>query len=226
MGDNKTPHLAKEYDTKIAKTIPFYNLFHDETLSLIEVVKPNPGVWLDTGCGTGTLVSKAVKCFKNTRFILADPSEAILNIAKEKLSGDEKLKIEYLLTGTQDINYSQGSFDVITAIQAHHYLDFDTRKKATVNCFMMLKEGGIYITFENIKPKTETGIRIGLEQWQQFQLGQGKSMEEVEGHIKRFGVEYFPIPIDRHVSLLQDVGFSTVEILWVSRMQAGFYAIK
>ena len=169
---------------------------------------------------------KAVKCFENTRFVLADPSEAMLCIAKEKFSGCDKLKVEYLLAGTHDINCLQGSFDVITAIQAHHYLDTETRKKATVNCFRMLKDDGIYITFEISRPNTEKAIQIGLKQWQQFQLKQGKSIEDVKGHIKRFGVEYFPISIERHISLLHEVGFSTVEILWTSRMQAGFYAIK
>ena len=53
-----------------------------------------------------------------------------------------------------------------------------------------------------------------------------KTVKEVDAHIQRFGVEYFPITISEHLRLLKECGFSTVEILWVSYMQAGFYAIK
>jgi len=226
MNDNKTPHFANEYDNKIRKTIPQYNFFHDETIDLIKTVHPSPSRWLDTGCGTGKLTEKAIESFGNTSFILADPSEAMLNIAKEKKSKNEKLEIQYLCACTQDIDCIKESFDVITAIQSHHYLDFDTRKKATVNCFRLLKQDGIYVTFENIRPNTEKGTQIGLERWKRFQLRQGKSEEEVNKHIDRFGIEYYPISIDSHINILHDVGFSIVEALWVSNMQAGFYAIK
>jgi tRNA (cmo5U34)-methyltransferase len=226
MGDNTTPHIAKDYDTKIEKTIPFYSSFHNETLELIEVINSNPNTWLDTGCGTGMLVSRAVTCFKNTYFVLADPSEAMINIAKEKFSEERNLNLEYLLAGTQDIDYPQESFEVITAIQSHHYLDFDTRVKATANSFRMLRNGGIYITFENVKPNTEKAIGISLQRWKQYQQRQGKSLDEVAAHIKRFGVEYFPLTISEHIALLNNSGFSTVEIFWFSNMQAGFDAIK
>jgi len=226
MNDNKTAHLAHEYDNKIEKTIPQYKFFHDETIDLIKTLHPSPSTWLDTGCGTGSLIDKAVQFFGNTSFILADPSEAMLSIAREKFSKTENLKTQYLCVGTQDIDYPKESFDVITAIQSHHYLDFDTRKIATANSFRLLKQGGIYVTFENIRPNTEKGTQIGLERWKRFQLRQGKSEEEANKHIERFGMEYYPITIDSHISILHDVGFCTVEVLWVSNMQAGFYGVK
>jgi len=48
----------------------------------------------------------------------------------------------------------------------------------------------------------------------------------VENHLKRFNVEYFPINIEEHLSLLRKSGFSVVEMFWYSYMQAGFYCIK
>jgi tRNA (cmo5U34)-methyltransferase len=226
MSDNSTPHLAQIYDAKIEKTIPYYQNFHAETLDLIKSVNPEPMTWLDTGCGTGILIEKAVSSFHHTRFVLADPAEAMLTIAKTKLSTYPPSMMEYIQAGTQEIKYPDHSFDVITAIQSHHYLDEAGRKQATVNCFRMLNAGGVYVTFENIQPDTDKGIQVGLYRWKEFQLHQGKTVNEVDAHIQRFGVEYFPITISEHLHLLKDCGFSTVEILWVSYMQAGFYAIK
>lgn len=226
VADNNTAYFAHEYDSNIEKTIPQYNFFHGETIDLIKTVNPAPATWLDTGCGTGILAGKAIKSFEDTGFVLADPSEAMLNIAREKLAKYESSKIKYLWSGTQNINYADESFDVVTAIQSHHYLDFDSRKIATANCFRLLKAGGIYVTFENIKPFTGQGTAIGLQRWKGFQLRQGKSEAEVNNHIARFGVEYLPISIIAHIDLLHEAGFPVAEVLWASTMQAGFYAIK
>lgn len=226
MQDNKTSHAANDYDAQINKTIPNYHFFHEETLEIVKVTHPRPVSWLDTGCGTGTLVEKAAVFFADTQFVLADPSEQMLAIAKEKLAPQEKLKVQYLLTGTQDIAWPEESFEVITAIQSHHYLDAAARKKATQNCLRLLKPGGIYITFENISAHTDRGIQIGLERWKQFQMKNGKNEAKADEHIARFGKEYFPISLAQHMALLQEAGFGVVEVLWASIMQAGFYAIK
>ena len=90
----------------------------------------------------------------------------------------------------------------------------------------MLKRGGIYITFENIRPNSEKGTQIGLERWKRFQLAHGKSEESVKKHLARFNTEFFPITLKEHLQLLLETGFGVYEILWVSYMQAGFYAIK
>ena len=36
----------------------------------------------------------------------------------------------------------------------------------------------------------------------------------------------FPITIEQHLEMLKNAGFKSVNILWVSYMQAGFWAIK
>jgi len=61
---------------------------------------------------------------------------------------------------------------------------------------------------------------------QRFQMERGKSAGATASHIKRFGVEYFPVTVEEHISLLRETGFKIVELLWFSYLQAGFYAIK
>lgn len=227
MNDNKTAHMAKEYDGKVRITIPNYEFFHSETIDLVKTVIPEPEKWLDTGCGTGTFVLSAIKVFNNTKFVLADPSVEMLTITKEKLSQAGRLKSEVMQpVSSGEIDFQDEYFDVITAIQSHHYLDIKGRRAATANCFRMLKTGGIYITFENIKPLSEAGIKIGLERWKQLQISRGKTEIEAENHTRRFEVEYYPITVTEHIELLKEAGFSTVELLWFSYMQAGFYAVK
>ncbi|MFZ3131270.1 MAG: hypothetical protein WA125_09275 [Desulfosporosinus sp.] len=90
----------------------------------------------------------------------------------------------------------------------------------------MLKKGGVFITFENIRPNSERGVQIGLERWKRFQLVHGKSEESVKSHLERFNTKFFPITLEEHLNLLHETGFKVFEVFWVSFMQAGFYAIK
>ncbi len=227
--DNTTPYKASEYDENIRKTIPFYDAFSQQTIALVEAVIPNPEVWVDTGCGTGALVEKAHLEFPDTRYILADPSEKMLLETKKRLFHHLPKQNITLLEPVD----SQGlpgrikeKTDVVTAIQCHHYLQKDQRKEAVRACHEILKEGGLFITFENIRPETPEGIKIALDQWREFQLGQGREKDAVEAQLQRFDREYFPITVQEHLQLLRETGFRTAELFWYSCMQAGFYGIK
>ncbi|MGD0953260.1 MAG: class I SAM-dependent methyltransferase [Methanotrichaceae archaeon] len=214
------------YDKEIHSILPYYDSFHQETINLIESVNSKPAIWLDTGCGTGTLVETASKHFPDTKFVLADPSAEMLEVARKKLSGSDK--VTFLKpNSTQDLSIEIiGRADVITAIQSHHYLSKEDRIKVTKVCYDILNEGGIYVTFENIRPLTKLGTKIGKRNWKIFQLWKGRDLETVENHLKRFDSMFFPITVEDHLSLLRVTGFKAVELLWYSCMQAGFYGVK
>ena len=220
--DNKTSQSAALYDANVEKTIPRYSQFHLETLDLVGAVMPEPSLWLDTGCGTGNLAAKAAERFAGVKFILSDPSAAMLDIAREKLQG---VAAQYIQSGSETLSLAT-PVDVVTAIMSHHYLTAEQRRQATENCFSALKPGGVYVTFETIRPCSDAATAIGLQRWRQHQLASGKPAEEVEKHISRYGVELLPITIEEHLRLLRQVGFPVAEILWASGLQAGFYAVK
>ena len=226
MIDNTTPHQSTEYDSNIIKTIPYYENFHIESIDLIKSYGGKQETWIDIGGGTGTLIQKARQSFKDTKFILCDTSESMIEIAKGKLGNDKNVDFISNCTSQDLDKFIHEKVDIITAIQVNHYLNRNNRKKATQNAFNFLNDGGIYITFENIKPLSETGITTGLNRWGNYQLSHGREKEVVEDHKSRFDTEYFPITILEHLELLKNVGFNNSEVFWVSHMQAGFYAIK
>jgi len=223
-----TRNFHKLYDSHINVTIPYYHSFHLEIINLVKAAGHEPELWLDTGCGTGTLVQQALQSFDRTIFILSDPSQEMLDVAKDKLGEKYPGRFRFLARGmTQDIDLVGGGRpDVITAVLCHHYLREDERIKATRKCYELLEPGGMYITFENIRPFTPMGTEIGRKNWGNFQIAGGKSVEEAQNHIQRFGVEYFPITVEEHLKLLSACGFKVVELLWYSYLQAGFYCIK
>jgi tRNA (cmo5U34)-methyltransferase len=206
-------------------TIPYYENIHAEILDFIKVQCPFPVNWLDTGCGTGSFVRKAQAIFPDTEFFIADPSEGMLANARQTLKGSR-----YSLVGrcgTADLpGIAKHGFDVITAIQCHHYLAGKARDEAVRACFSLLNDGGFFVTSENIRPFSDEGIARSLSYWSAFQRRAGRNESEVRDHMGRFDHEYFPITVTGHLQCYRDAGFSVVEILWLSYLQAVFWCRK
>ena len=227
--DNLTAHNASDYDARIRKTIPFYDLLQREVLHLIQAIQPHPARWLDTGCGTGYLADLALTAFPHARFMLADPSEAMLARARMRLRQRGAERVEFLSavgTGGLAGPLARGSFQVVTAIQCHHYLDAEGRRQALRACFELLAPGGLFVTAENIVPRTPEGVRIASERWKAFLRAEGWPAAEAEKHLARTGAQVFPITIERHLEGLTQAGFQVAELFWHSQMQAACYGIK
>jgi tRNA (cmo5U34)-methyltransferase len=227
--DNLTAHQASDYDQKVRQTIPFYDTIHAEVLRLVKIIKPEAKCWVDTGCGTGRLVQQALAPFPATQFILADPSEAMLGEARARFSNEESARLNILPPiGSSDLvsHIGKSAADVLTAIQCHHYLQRTERIAALRACHEVLKPGGLLVTFENIAPRTPEGVRFGLAGWRSFLIGHGRTEQEADHHLARYGREFLPITAEEHLAALTQVGFSVVELFWYSQMQAGFYAVR
>ena len=222
MNDNRSAYQARDYDGHISSVLPFYREYHSQVIDLIKATgNPSPH-WLDTGCGTGTLALRAGEEIPGAHFTLCDPSEKMLGEAREKLRGKD---VTFLNLSSQELSFSR-QFDVVTAIQCHHYLTLPQREEAIKRCYEALKESGIFITFENIRLSTEESDALGLRRWTGFLEDHGNPREEIERQLTRRGTEVRPITLEQHLALLKSCGFRSCDVLWASYLQAGFFAIR
>lgn len=224
MKDNRSAFISAEYDQKILQTVPYYQDILIQVAELVEFYFPQPVSWLDTGCGTGNVIQIGAQRCRIQRAVLCDPSSAMLELSREKLK-DCPFPCTYRRQTSQQICEKE-EYDVITAVQAHHYLSGEERILAARQCCRALKPHGLFILVENYSPSSQTGIQLGLKRWQGFQTAHGKSESSAQEHVNRFGVEYFPITPTRQKEMLGQCGFQQVELFWLSYLQAGFYAIK
>lgn len=222
MNDNKSAFCSSEYDKKIKQTLPYYDEFYKQIIDLIELFQKSAVRWLDIGCGTGKMGSFAFKNIELEKFVFCDSSDEMIRTAKERFNYSNAV---FSVCDVQNLEYID-EFDVITAIQVNHYLQIDERKTALEKCYGALKENGLFISFENFSPFTAIGKSVYLEKWKRYQMSQGKSIEESERHIERYGKDYFPITLEEHLKLMRNCGFRVVEILWLSNMQAGIWGMK
>ena len=143
-------------------------------------------------------------------------------------SKSPRLPLIFVTIGSADLesHVVKNTADVVTAIQCHHYMQRPERMQALRACREVLKPGGLFVTFENIAPRTAAGARFGLDAWKQFLMDNGRTELEAELQIPRYGKELLPITAEEHRDALAQAGFGVVEIFWYAQMQAGFYAIK
>lgn len=211
-----------EYDEKIKTTLPYYQEFYRQVTDVVKAMEYPSLSWLDLGCGTGKMGKAAFCAFDLKRFVFWDQSPEMIAIAQSRFA---KTNAEFVTASLLDLN-DQEEFNVVTAIQVNHYLHSEERKKAVANIYQALQKGGIFLSFENFAPNAESGKQLALKRWGAYQTTQGRTPQQVQGHLARYGEDYFPIPVSEHLQLLKDCGFQTVELLWLSYMQVGLFGIK
>lgn len=226
--DNKSAFNVSQYDNNVRKVIPFYDEIYNQIFDIIHThyaqaeKYKTPFSILDTGCGSGTFAVRAYEELNISEMVLCDPSEKMLSDAKIKLKDRNCI---FRCIGSENLDYLE-KFDIIVAVQSHHYFSREMRERAVMNCYRSLKAGGILIYTENTAPFSETGKNIVLKRVENFGVNAGRSSEEAVAHSARYNIEYFPINVSEHLDLLRKTGFETSEIFWHSYMQSGFYAVK
>lgn len=222
MSNDTSAFNSNEYDDKIKRTLPYYEEFYKQVIDVVNVCKNDPLEWLDVGCGTGKMAEVALNRTNIKNFIFCDHSADMINLAKKRY---HSAKTEFIISSVQEIDFCN-QFDVVTAIQVNHYLHKEGRIQAVKNCHNALRNGGIFITFENFAPFSDIGKDLFIKRWRNYQLSQGKSENACDSHLSRYNKDYFPITLSEHLKIMYACGFKTVEIIWLSYMQVGILGIK
>ena len=222
MSDNATAHNARVYEAEVRRTIPFHGELLTQAIDWALAAVPSPARWLDTGCGPGRLVAVARAKAPWTKFYLADPAPAMLDLAR---GNNSDLPPEHFFEVPSDALPDIGPVNVITAVQCHHYSDPEGRSRAVRRCLSLLSPGGALVVFENVRAESDEGHALQRTRQASFLRAQGRSDAEVATHLAREGTKFFPIRPSEHIALLSTAGFRTVEMIWRSYGQAGFLAI-
>ena len=223
MDDNTTAHPASAYEDEVRRTIPFHAVILEQAIDAALAVVPSPARWLDTGCGPGRLVELARARCPQATFFLADPAVAMLDLARARLPD---LPADRFVLAPSHALPDLGAFDVITAVQCHHYYPEESgREDAVRRCRALLRPGGALVVFENVRAHSEVGHALQRRRWATWQRAQGRDEATVEAQLGREGTKFFPLRIRDHAAMLERVGFATVELVWRAYGQAGFLAI-
>jgi tRNA (cmo5U34)-methyltransferase len=153
---------ASTYDADRAKLIPCFDAFYRRATDLIAHGAKNI---LDLGAGTGLLSQFVREWYPNAHIVLADLSEAMIEKARFRFSGDTNVTFEVTDYTTAPIT---GTYDSIVSALSIHHIDDAAKKALFAKIFAALRPGGTFVNAEQVAGPTsaldESYKKLWLEQ--------------------------------------------------------------
>lgn len=167
---------------------------------------------LDLGTGTG-VIPRNMYSF-GADWVGADISEGQIEQAK-RLAAESNMDIKFITSPAEDIDFPDGSFDVITACQCFFYFDYD---KVIPNISRMLKNGGkLVVLFMAWVPDEDEVARASEELVLKYNpTWTGAGYKRAPVYIPEIAEKYFNIEAREEYDLMMPFTRET----WNGRMKA------
>jgi SAM-dependent methyltransferase len=178
---------------------------------------PEPACIVDVGAGPGAVLAVFLEQFPAARGIWTDASQAMLELAKDRLApfGD---RVEYRLADMTDLDRAglPAAVDVITTSRAAHHLDRAGLFAFYADVAARLAPGGWLVNLDHIGPASQAGppaVAGPDDVWDQ----------RLRAARKKFGVasdgpkhhHNYPLTsVSDHLDALGAAGITDVEVPW------------
>ena len=168
---------------------------------------------LDLGCGDGIVTRNVLDVDNSISATLVDASADMLDKARERLKGVEK--IDYIKTSFQEIienGLPVKGYDLVVSSMAIHHLTMHEKKEFFRAINAHLRTGGHFINIDVVLPsETLDGWYMKLwEEWMDEKRAELKAYDEASGDvIARYknGAENQPDTIEDQLGVLRSAGF-------------------
>lgn len=209
--------MRHDYDELISCTVPRYR---ELIRMLVDQVPLSPGIRvLDAGCGTGAVSSEVLLREPSADVTLLDASEDMLSIARDKVGGGHT----YVRGDIRDMPFPDSSFDAVLCMLSTHYLREYERHAFLEGVKRVLRPGGVFVYCEHTFPGGDEDAQV-VDGWRAFLTANGRTEEEADAYLSRRGRVHFPLSPERHIGLLEGVGFADARMALCSYPQAVFSA--
>jgi len=166
---------------------------------------PAPGCIADIGSGPGEVLAAFLDEFPDARGIWTDASEAMLDLARERLArfGD---RVEYRIVEMTDLGGGAipAGTDVITTSRAAHHLDRAGLFRFYAQAASLLAPGGWLVNLDHIGPDDvwDTRLRAARKRFRTSPQGPGHHHN-------------YPLTsVSDHLEGYAAAGISDVEVVW------------
>jgi len=197
---------AKDYDTTRRKYIACFDDFYGVAMEQIPFPKDTQFTVLDLGAGTGLFSGLVRESFPHCEITLTDISDEMLEKAKERFSGQEKINF---ITHDYVNDSILGNYDVVISGVSLHHSTKDELKIVFGKLFACLKSGGIFINADQVLGETPEIEKQYEKAWLQQAKEKQCTEEEIAVALKRMEADK-TLPLSAQLSLLSGAGFEMV----------------
>lgn len=212
-----TADEASNYDQRITRLVPGYELLHQTTAAQLTTTLPEAATVLIIGAGTGKEVCDLAKAQPNWQFIAQDISQDMLDIAHQRFA-------EQGISGRVSIHCGCPSelsqqADAALCLLVLHFVKDNGDKKALLQAVKSkLKKGAALYLADLMRPET------AFERDAQFILCKELGLTDagVERMRHNFEHEFYALDRMRLAELLSEVGFGTPKLYFKALGFSGY----
>ena len=215
------------YEKLAHQLIPAYAQLFPATLALLAHKVAADAKVLVVGCGTGIEMATFGKSKPSWRLTGVDPSEQMIQLAREKLHNEGLDDRFELICGYADDLSPEPVYDVATLFNVMHFLPDDGAKLALLQSIATrLRAGGHFVVVDlHGDPNTEAFERL-MDGWREFMLLRGLTIEERDVFLGRLSRGLHYVPATRIMELLHESGFTNIVQFYSAFLYGGWVATR
>jgi tRNA (cmo5U34)-methyltransferase len=189
-------------------------------------VTPGARALLDIGCGAGNYALKLLQRLPDMDVTLLDLSRPMLDRAVERVSAATNGRVCPIQGDVREIELGREAFDVITAAATlHHLRTGDEWHRVFGACHAALRPGGSFWIVDLVSHELEAVQSIMWERYGAYltSLDGEAYRDRVLAYVER---EDTPAPVTYQIAVLNQAGFTRVELLHKNGCFAAFGGVK
>lgn len=205
--------IAQEYDKAREFVIPDMQQFYGSAVWAAQSLASPPTI-LDIGAGTGLMSALVLQKFPDAPITLMGFSENMLEVARERFKGQEKIRYVIADYSTADLS---GPYDIICSALSIHHLTSEDKQLLFQRIFIALQPGGMFLNADLAEGETAYFSNRYKEYWTQYlECGPLNNPEHREQYKKRGELDR-PERLSDQLRWLTESGFSDVDVVYKNR---------
>lgn len=222
-----TPAVADVFPDHVRASVPFYDAIQDLVAEAADWLLPDEGTIADLGAATGITVHRIASRHpeRRLRAFLYDTEPAMLDRARESLSGLPNLNAEYRPADIRQPLRHDGA-DLTLAIFTLQFLSLPDRILALSNARHASSPSGAIIVAEKVRPQDSRWAEIANDASHDYKAAQGVTDTAIRAKARALRGVLIPYPHTALTEVVRAGGWCTPEPLfrWHSWVVCGAYA--
>ena len=218
--------LSQVYDERIREIIPGYETMHEVAQYLLQAHISENGTILVAGVGTGHEAIAYAASRPGWQIVGFDPSEKMLEKAREKIKSHHLENVTLVLGTINDIS-PQISFDGAASILVMQFLPDNGEKEHYLQSISLkLKPGAKIVLLDLEGVKYSENYNTLISAWKAHQFATRKNKEQIVRDFNHVDKNLQFVSEERIRELLTGAGFTDICKFYKSLLFGGYLATK
>lgn len=215
------PKQVARYAEGPLRQVPGFLAMQQMARLLLAEKVPEAGSVLAVGAGGGLELRAFAECHPEWRFCGVDPSQAMIELGQQTMAElDHRVQWHHGYVDTAP----HGPFDGATCLLTLHFLPREERVRTVAEIARRLKPGAPLVVAHHSFAQQPDAKERWLRRYVAFALSQGAAIENADQTVLALGSRLPALSPEDDVKVLQEGGFTDVELFYAAFTFRGWVA--